>query len=154
MKRILLTTIISSIGVMVLFSIYATIVDRDLNTFVYLLILGTGNIIIPTFATVCVYRLLALAINLKTEWKNLLTRMLLLGLTMFIGLWIWAIIDVYEFHGSYKAITVERVIEDFNSEFYGWLRIAFMLMIAIPLVDRIIKRKIERRTFANRVDGR
>jgi len=145
MKWILLTTIISSIGVMLLFSVYGAIVERDIGIFMYLLILGTGNIIAPTFVAVLTDRLISHFVKSSKKWKNLMIRMILLGISMFIGLWIWAIIDVKVYYGSYREITFERVVEDFNSEFYGWLRVAFMLMIAIPLIDREIKRRIEKK---------
>ena|SRR5690554_1306354 len=149
MTRILLTTIISAIGVMFLFSTIGAIVEWDISGFLYLLTLGTGNIIAPTFGAVLIDRLISQFVKSRQNWKELMIRIILLGISMFIGLWIWSILDAKTYYGSYNEISYERVFKRFNSEFYGWLKVAVILMVAIPLVDNILKRRKKRKTFAN-----
>ena len=143
MTRILLTTIISAIGVMLVFSTIGALVEWGwyIGGFLYLLTLGTGNIIAPTFGAVLIDRLISQFVKSRQNWIKLIIRMILLGISMFIGLWTWSILDVKVYYGSFSEITYDRVVDNFNSDFYGWLRVGFMLMIAIPLVDNTLKRR-------------
>jgi hypothetical protein len=140
MKRIITLTLLSDIGVGLAMLIFFSITD-SWGIGLYAGILTFGNILIPTLIAVLIFQLVKKTTNFDNPLLTISTQtMLLAGLFVF-GLFIWATAEAILF----TTLTWENIIDDYNSQFSGFLPVAFTEAFLIPTIDLwLTKRKSEK----------
>jgi hypothetical protein len=134
MKRIFLTTLFATllgcfiVGMLFLFESPRMALYGAIMTF--------GNIIIPTLVGVLLFQVVRKKIKFVNETKTLILRMLILFLVFILALIIWAIGDI-----ALSGLTIKNIVDDFSSEFAGFIIIAISSAIAIPSIDILVDRK-------------
>jgi hypothetical protein len=105
----------------------------DESSAFYVGILIFGNILFPTLLGVLLFQLVKRWVTFRSLTKTLVVRILVLVLLFAIGLVLWAIGDV-----ALSGLTIEKVVDDFNSQFLGFTPIALCLAISIPAFDLLL----------------
>ncbi|HYV90307.1 MAG TPA: hypothetical protein VE978_00925 [Chitinophagales bacterium] len=95
------------------------------------LFLAFGNLLIPAFIAVLIFKLLKKKMTLMNT-TSIFFKAAILSVIFFIGICLWAVIDVL----SYTSPSLENLLKDFHAEFLGWLPALFSLALFIPIMDR------------------
>lgn len=97
-----------------------------------------GNILIPTFIGVLIFRLLRRRIILSNPFRTIAFQTFILALIFLAGVFIWATVDVLLFGNLHREHW--NITKEFNSEFKFWLPALFSLAFFIPFIDYRISR--------------
>ncbi len=95
------------------------------------LIYTFGNIFIPTFIAVIIYRQLRQKTTLSNSFRTIVFQICILIIIFLIGIFIWAGVNIMLF----EHLTHNNITKEFNSEFKPWLPALFSLAFFIPLID-------------------
>ena len=98
---------------------------------VYVGILTFGFTLLPTLGGVVFYLLIKQKTTLDSRLATQVFQAFLLSLFAFAGLFLWAGIDVY----LYANLGSENILEDFTSQFAGFLPAAFTQALLLPILD-------------------
>lgn len=129
MKKIIFTTYISSIIAILIAGTYYGLVNESFDFATYFIFLGYFNIIIPNFLAVLIYSGLEKIFKIQNTKQKLIVDIILLGLTLQLCLWTWAVIDVYL---DFDNVTFKEVKRDYDRQFRGFNPVTFTLAIIIP----------------------
>lgn len=140
MIRILQLTLMADLTACVCLFIYFSI-GESLSYGLYVAAFSFGNILIPTFLAVLIYKIINRFFKSKNPSSYFLLIFFLLLIAYFGGLYCWAIIET----SSFDNFSWDAINDDFKEEFLGYLPIAFIYTILIPALDNwLTKRKYQR----------
>ncbi|MCW3085854.1 MAG: hypothetical protein JWP12_3220 [Bacteroidetes bacterium] len=100
------------------------------------LIYTFGNILIPTFIAVIIYRLLKQKTTLSNSFRTIAFQICMLIIIYLIGIFIWMAGEIMLF----GHLTHHNITKEFNSEFKPWLPALFSLAFFIPFIDNKISK--------------
>ena len=131
MKRIIKLTLLADLAsCLVMFLSYLVIKP---NKAILALFYSFGNIFIPTFIGVLIFRLLRKKMILSDPFRTIAFQTFVLTLIFLAGIFIWATVDVLLFGNLHSGHW--NIAKEFNSEFKFWLPALFSLAFFIPFID-------------------
>lgn len=140
--QILITTIVTILIAELLFVVFMLLLTnlKDDQT-VYVFLLLFLGIFIPTFIAVFIFRGVKMIADFSEKTIQLLKQGLILSLFLLCCLIAWSFIDVINDHG-FADFSMSLVVEDFNSQFRGFVPLAIIIAFLIPFIDKIISAKL------------
>lgn len=138
-RQIILPTLITAFVSSVTFSIIYLIKGDFVYSPLYVGILTFGNILIPTLIAIILFRLLYNKTKLHNNLATKAFQAIVLSLIFVAGLYTLAILDILFL--DIGELTLVNINNDFNSQFVGFLPIAFCEALIIPFVYSLLNKQ-------------
>jgi|GEM_PF-6045107 len=136
MKHIIKLTVFADLAsCLVMF--FSTLITKPNHAF-GALFFSFGNILVPTFIGVIIFRLIRKWFIVSTSFRTILFQTVILTFIFLIGIFVWAKADVILYGNLHQDNW--NITKEFNSEFKFWLPALFSLAFFIPLIDNRISR--------------
>ncbi len=136
MKHIIKLTVFADLAsCLVMF--FSTLITKPNHAFLALFF-SFGNILVPTFIGVIIFRLIRKWFIVSTFFRTILFQTVILTFIFLIGIFVWAKVDVILYGNLHQDNW--NITKEFNSEFKFWLPALFSLAFFIPLIDNRISR--------------
>lgn len=143
MKRIFLTTLFAALLGLLIIAMLLLFKGETFGTILYMGFLIIGSSIVPVLIAVLLFQIVRRQINFKNQTKTLILRILILILIFALGLIVWSFIDVIIYNAGFSDLALQNVIEDFESQFLGFIPATLPVAIAIPAIDILIEEKLK-----------
>ncbi|HEX2606295.1 MAG TPA: hypothetical protein VHK91_02905 [Flavisolibacter sp.] len=125
-----------------LFGLFAGIMEAEIGVGLYYGLLISGSMFFPIMIFVALYHLLlSRRLNLSNLWLRFTVKSLSLILFSFIGLFVWAILEYLVLNGS--KFDLSWVLNDYQHEYLGYMPIAIILALLIPVGHYLFRPKIK-----------
>jgi hypothetical protein len=105
-----------------------------------LIILVIGNLFFPTLLAVLLFRFIKSISYPSNSLKGFITQSLLLLSILLLGLLMWSVFDVV-FSDAKDASFFSRLLENFSTEFLGFIPATIAISFAIPPLDYLLSSK-------------
>lgn len=137
MKSIFFTILMSVLTGSLVLGMLSLVSEFSFASFIYLVVMVWGNILIPTIAGVLIFRVIKKRVRTAAVNRNLFLGCLM-SLLLFIGLGLWAIFDV-AIRGN--PLNVVNVRNDFYAAFQGYLPAGIVMALMLPFTDNLFSDK-------------
>jgi hypothetical protein len=138
MNRLIKLTLIADIFGCLGMGIFYGLKEKSLDVAFIGLIYSFGNIFIPLLIGVGLFQFLVRGTTNQIKMKVLLLQILSLLILFIMGLIAWATIDLII---DSKHLSIENIMGDFNSQFLGFTPALVIAAVAIPIIDKVLKKK-------------
>lgn len=141
MRRILLTTLIVSVALLLLMSQVFAIKEGCTVCGFYFIIKNSVNFTFQTLCTVLIFEGLTRMIKLDIFAIKIIVGIVVLSLTTMAILYIWAAAEFIMYYGGFDDLTMQAIRNEIAQEFGGLTPIILILSVFIPLTYELLKRK-------------
>jgi hypothetical protein len=140
MKRILLTTLITSVILVITLFIIDSMNSNCLQCHFYFIIVNLFTIVWGALCATIIFSFLTRLINFYKFALKIILGIILLGLSTQTIIWLWAALEVFVFDGGFSNLTFISIKNCINKEFKGLPLFAFILTILIPIIFTSLNR--------------
>jgi hypothetical protein len=141
MKRIVLTTLIVSVTLLIFFSLKYAVKNNCPICAQFYLYRHSFTLVWGGFCTSSIYFALTKLIKLKRLWLKMIMHIVTLGLTTQAIIWAWAAAEVVIYYGGFSNLSIETVQKDIEQQLGGLTFWALILSICIPFTYEFLERR-------------